>query len=228
MSETTLCRDRLAKYCQGNGLDLGAGGDPIVNSAIIVDLSAPYASVGDHPRNLAGNASCLYWFTDECLDYVYSSHLLEDFPPEETLDIVLEWLRVLRVGGHLVLYLPDEQVYRAHCRKTGQDHNPSHSNPDFSLKWFEEFLLPSLPNVAVCHSAARVEAYSFELVIKKTGSTSTPASIVDRDAISLARERQLAALLAERDAQLASILNSISWRVTAPLRWVKKIITSFR
>ena len=227
MTETALCRDRLAKYCQGNGLDLGAGGDPIVNSAIIVELSTPYASVGDHPANLAGNARYLYWFTDECLDYVYSSHMLEDFPPEQTLDVVLEWLRVLRIGGYLVLYLPDEQVYRAHCRKTGQDYNTAHSNPDFSLKWFEEFVLPALPNVVLRHSAAHVEAYSFELVLKKTGSTSTTANITGADATGAARERQLIALIAERDAQLVSILNSISWRGTAPLRWVKRIVTSF-
>lgn len=29
---------------------------------------------------------------------------------------MLEWLRVLKVGGRLVIYCPDEQIYAEHCR----------------------------------------------------------------------------------------------------------------
>jgi len=37
-SETSKCRSRLARYCVGAGIDIGAGGDPIVPTAVIVDL----------------------------------------------------------------------------------------------------------------------------------------------------------------------------------------------
>src|SRR4030081_512897 len=78
-SETSKCRPRLASYCQGYGLDIGPGGDPITNHAIRVDLELPYSSVGQHPVQLGGDASELIWFRDKIFDFVYSSHVLEDF-----------------------------------------------------------------------------------------------------------------------------------------------------
>jgi len=42
-SETSKCRDRLSKFCTGCGLDIGFGGDPIVEHAIRIDLPHPYA-----------------------------------------------------------------------------------------------------------------------------------------------------------------------------------------
>src|SRR4051794_21358440 len=78
-SETSKSRERLAKYCEGYGLDLGYGGDPISFSAIRMDLPQPYTRVGELPVQLGGKAENLYWFKDGVLDYVYSSHLLEDF-----------------------------------------------------------------------------------------------------------------------------------------------------
>lgn len=84
MSETSKCRERLKKFCIGYGLDIGYGGDPIIPGAITVDLAIPYTKVGDAPLNLGGDARNLYWFADNSLDYVYSSHLLEDFDATET------------------------------------------------------------------------------------------------------------------------------------------------
>ena len=52
-SQTSKCRPRLARYCQGYGLDIGPGGDPITNHAIRIDLESPYSTVGGTPFNLA-------------------------------------------------------------------------------------------------------------------------------------------------------------------------------
>jgi glycosyltransferase involved in cell wall biosynthesis/predicted SAM-dependent methyltransferase len=164
-SETAKCRRRLSRYCLGNGVDLGYGGDPIVPSAITVDLPTPYNKVGDHPLNLAGDARNLYWFSDNSLDYVYSSHLLEDF--EDTEGTLREWLRVLKPGGVLVLFCPDEQAYRSHCKKHGQTYNLNHKHPDFSLAYVEDILLNRIGNVEVIHENPLVDAYSFELVVRK-------------------------------------------------------------
>src|SRR3972149_2826407 len=106
MSETFRCRERLKKFCTGYGLDIGYGGDPIVPSAITVDLPKPYAKVGECPLNLGGDAGNLRWFRDTVLDYVYSSHLLEDFPAYKTEAVLREWMRVLKPRGNLILYLP--------------------------------------------------------------------------------------------------------------------------
>ena len=56
MSETSRCRERLKKFCVGYGIDVGYGGDPILPSAITVDLPHPYTKVGDAPLNLGGDA----------------------------------------------------------------------------------------------------------------------------------------------------------------------------
>ena len=79
-SETDIHRDSLIRFCTGSGIDVGYGGDPIRKSAITIDYSVgEMASCGDHPLNLDGDARQLKWFQSNALDYVYSSHCLEDF-----------------------------------------------------------------------------------------------------------------------------------------------------
>ena len=104
-SETSKCRNRLAPFCTGYGLDLGFGGDPITNSAIRMDFPQPYTHVGDYPVQLGGKAEELYWFNNSVLDYIYSSHLLEDFI--DTEQVLREWLRVIKPGGKLIIFCPD-------------------------------------------------------------------------------------------------------------------------
>ncbi len=58
--ETSKCRERMQRYCVGYGLDVGYGGDPIVPSAITVDLPKPYTNVGGSPLNLGGDARNLF------------------------------------------------------------------------------------------------------------------------------------------------------------------------
>jgi uncharacterized protein (TIGR02246 family) len=167
-SETSKARPRLSKFCQGNGIDLGYGGDPIVPTVITMDLPRPYARLGDHPQNLAGDARDLYWFRNNILDYVYSSHLLEDFSSKETAAVLREWLRVIKVGGVLVLYGPDEQAYRAHCKKTGQDYNPSHKIDDFGLRYVKRVLEQNFQGTySIVHEIELIDDYCFDLVVRK-------------------------------------------------------------
>jgi SAM-dependent methyltransferase len=166
-SETAKCRARLAKYCTGSGIDIGPGGDPITLGAVRVDLPQPYTRVGDFPVQLGGDAGDLYWFRDGVLDYVYSSHVLEDFV--DTEGMLREWLRVLKVGGNLVIYCPDEQVYRKHCDTTGQCHNPHHKLEQFSLQYVEE-ILGHLFCTETVHRCPLIDVYSWELVAKKTAA----------------------------------------------------------
>jgi SAM-dependent methyltransferase len=165
-SETSRCRARLAPYCEGYGLDLGFGGDPITPSAIRVDLPTPYAYTGDHPVQLGGKAEDLHWFRDGALDYVYSSHLLEDYVDTEA--VLREWLRVLRPGGRLIIFCPDEQVYRRHCAETGQPYNPHHVHADFSLEKVKGHL-GRIGGTRVIHEAPLIDVYSWELVCEKVG-----------------------------------------------------------
>jgi len=164
-SETSQCRPRLSDYCRGNGVDLGPGGDPISLSAVRVDLPQPYTNVGSLPVQLGGDASDLYWFKDNCLDYVYSSHLLEDF--EETEKVLREWIRVLKIGGKLIIYCPDEQRYRAHCAKSGQGYNYNHFHENFSLKMVKDILI-QIGSCKVIHEGDNIGDYCWEIVAEKT------------------------------------------------------------
>jgi predicted SAM-dependent methyltransferase len=167
LSETSKCRDRLSKFCTGCGLDIGFGGDPILEHAIRIDLTQPYTGITGPPAQLAGDARCLKWFNTDTLDFVYSSHLLEDF--EDTENILREWLRVLKPGGKLILFCPDEKVYKRYCDQTGHPYNEFHRQPDFSME-FVKNILGHIGNVRVIHEVALIDVYSWELVCEKKGT----------------------------------------------------------
>lgn len=163
-SETSKCRARLLPFCVGYGVDLGFGGDPISPQAIRVDSPRPYADTGAYAVQLGGDATKLHWFRDGVLDYIYSSHLLEDFP--DTEGVLREWLRTLKPGGNLIIFCPDEQIYREHCRRTGQMYNENHKHDDFSLEKVKG-ILKKIGGVKFIHEAPLVDIYSWELVAQK-------------------------------------------------------------
>jgi ubiquinone/menaquinone biosynthesis C-methylase UbiE len=108
----------------------------------------------------AGDARNLYWFRDNVLDYVFSSHLLEDFEDIET--VLREWLRVLKVGGHLILFCPDEKIFRGQ----GFGYNPHHKHQDFSIEFVEKILF-AIGNIEIIHKCPLVDGYSWEIVASK-------------------------------------------------------------
>ena len=165
-SETSKCRLRLIKFCRGAGLDLGYGGDPITPCSINVDLPQPYTKLGTGPKHLSGNATDLYWFRDNVLDFVYSSHLLEDF--ENTREVLTEWFRVIRPGGNLVLFCPDQQKYLKHCENHGQPPNYSHKIAEFSLNYVKR-IIEDMGIADIIHETELINIYSWELVARKKG-----------------------------------------------------------
>lgn len=132
MGETGKIEKEALKFIspEMNGLDIGSGGAPILLQAIGIDREypAPYSEY----VHLKGDAGDLYWFKNNCMDYIFSSHCLEDF--EDKAEVLREWIRVLKEGGLLLLYLPDEKIYRELCKKRGQPNNLAHKDAEFSLK----------------------------------------------------------------------------------------------
>jgi predicted SAM-dependent methyltransferase len=163
-SETSKCRDRLAPFCIGYGLDVGFGGDPINETAIRVDMPRPYTRVGIYPVQLGGDAIRLQWFADGTLDYVYSSHLLEDFT--DTRAVLIEWLRVLRSGGRLIIFCPDQVAYEAYCKARGLFMNPHHVHLDFSLHKVQG-IFAEIGQTKELHAADLLDEYSWEIVVAK-------------------------------------------------------------
>lgn len=130
MSETAKHRGVTIQFCVGNGVDIGSGGDPVVPNAISIDLPEAeykyYNSNQPHRGNL--NFRCdgrLLPFKDETLDWVYSSHLLEDFL--DWWPILTEWTRVLKRGGHLIILVPDKTKWNEAIQR-GQPPNCQHQH----------------------------------------------------------------------------------------------------
>lgn len=169
-SETSKCRASLEGFCVGDGVDIGFGGDPIVPHAICMDLPTPYARYRRHVQHLHGSAEDLRWFRDNSLDWVYSSHVLEDFP--DTGKVLDEWIRVIRPGGHVILYLPDEQTYRAYCASKGKPPNAHHVHTHFGIPLLRG-LLADRKDVEIIHERFPVGIYSFEMVLRKRGGTAS-------------------------------------------------------
>ncbi len=113
--ESSKARERRAnegffdKYCQGNGLDIGYGGDSL----------APNCRGWDFEN---GDAQFLDGLENESFDFVYSSHTLE-----HVVDPVIalqNWWRVVRQTGYLLVYVPHRDLYEKKTRL------PSRWNPD--------------------------------------------------------------------------------------------------
>ena len=113
--EADFCRDRLVQYCRGRGIDIGCGDNKILPEAVGVDIDDVANEVTADARQLP--------FEDESMDYVFSSHCLEDF--EDTGGVLAEWMSVLRPGGNLVLYLPHKNFYP---RVSTPGANPNHKH----------------------------------------------------------------------------------------------------
>lgn len=162
MSETAIARPYLERFCTGCGLDLGCGDDLIVPWAIGVDKR----QLGK--TSILGDVSDLQqWFQTNSLDFVFSSHCLEDF--EDTGAILQNWLSVIKKDGLLVLFLPDQQRYLAHCNKYNREPNGDHKHENFSVEFVMKHLNSLgyyMPNVEYLNRD--VGGYSFAMVLRNT------------------------------------------------------------
>jgi hypothetical protein len=78
-----------------NGLEIGSAGDPLIDTSVCIDLKAPYTKCGYKPIHFKGDARKLFWFKDDSLDYIYSSHVFEDFDEDENKGVLSEWTGVI-------------------------------------------------------------------------------------------------------------------------------------
>lgn len=155
--ETDLCRFRLLKYCQGQGLDLGCGNTKIKPEAIGIDLLSPIA-------DMHIDARLMPCYPRGHFDYIYSSHLLEEI--EDTEATLKEWLRIIKDGGYLVLYQADKSLYYP----LGHENcNPRHRH---HFSWEDLWaVFEKIGDVELIHHASYPQQpyseWSFELVVKK-------------------------------------------------------------
>lgn len=95
----------IRRYFVGDGLDIGGKPDPL---ALYREFFPLLRSVRTWDWE-DGDAQFLEGIENDSLDFIHSSHCLEHLvDPREGLR---HWLRVLRPGGHLVITVPDEDLY---------------------------------------------------------------------------------------------------------------------
>lgn len=130
-SETSLIRDSLLRYCVGNGIDVGSGGDPIKRDACVsFDQGGAGKAplIGECVINIYGDARNLRrYFSFHAFDWLYSSHLLEDFADWQ--EVLTGWCDSVRLGGCVILAVPDKVLYNA---ITVVGANPNHRH-EFAL-----------------------------------------------------------------------------------------------
>jgi len=80
----------------GQGIDIGCGDDPVIPDCL-------------HWDKTQGDAQTLPGLEPASFDWVYSSHCLEDLPDPEAA--LLRWWEVLKLGGKLLVVVPDEDLY---------------------------------------------------------------------------------------------------------------------
>ena len=101
-------RGLLAPFLTGKGIDIGCGTDPVAPSVTRFDTDE-------------GDASRIDELVDGTFDYVWSSHCLEHM--DDPRDALRRWWSLVVLGGHLILVVPDEDLYE-------QGFFPSRFNPD--------------------------------------------------------------------------------------------------
>lgn len=106
-SEASKIAPFIVPYTRGRGLDLGCGDDKPFPHFIGVDSGRIFGQ--GRGENVVTDIVDLSMFASASMDFVFSSHALEDI--EDTVGALTEWWRVIKPFGHLVLYLPHKDFY---------------------------------------------------------------------------------------------------------------------
>jgi ADP-heptose:LPS heptosyltransferase/predicted SAM-dependent methyltransferase len=168
--EASKVKFEIVQYTRGLGLDIGCGPHKGFPHWIGVDSKKDTDLFGIQMEvdNVVEDASDLSQVASGKLDFVFSSHLLEHIADYEAA--LAEWWRLIKVGGHLVLYLP----HRDHYPRIGQPGaNPDHKHdfvPEDILEALrdEVFFFQKGYDVLVNEVRSERNEYSFLLVVRKT------------------------------------------------------------
>lgn len=171
-AETPKIRERAFDYfvdAEGNrpgrGLDVGCRHDKVIPEALGLDFEW-YPGQVEMVRDAERTP---YPFPDGHFDWVFSSHLLEHM--WRPWDILTEWCRLVRPGGHVVLYLPHGDHYR---NEWNADHKLELRPPEvighlvgqgFQIREHFDDVVPPVEATG---------RYSFFVAARKTGAAESP------------------------------------------------------
>jgi SAM-dependent methyltransferase len=176
----------VEKYCRGLGLDWGPGTNKFAETVLCTDWY-PHKGV-NLVWNIApeGGEKTPFPFSDESFDFVFASHIIEDFPPVDLQFVFDEMLRLIKPNGYFVIIIPDmenkrypdwDEVFTEEDEevKSGKrivghlKGNPSHRTTAglsmcYNLIAGSKFLLNVVQKDTIPHSSM-----SLDFVIKKIG-----------------------------------------------------------
>src|SRR5215471_11876519 len=92
-------------YFRGNGIDIGAGDDPLGAYAHVFPLMGN-VEAWDQAQ---GDALRMRGVKNDTYDFVHSSHCLEHLT--NPTEAVARWLEIVKPGGHVIITVPDEDLY---------------------------------------------------------------------------------------------------------------------
>jgi SAM-dependent methyltransferase/ADP-heptose:LPS heptosyltransferase len=174
-SESRKCAWAIAPYTRGRGLDLGCGPQKTYRHFIGVDSGKDTELFGTPitPDVRLDDCADLSLFGDASMDFVFSSHLLEHL--DDPVRVLMEWWRVIKPGGHLVLYLPHKDFY-PNIGTPGA--NPDHLHdflPDDIIEVMHEAVSDAPGwNLLVNENRNDHDEYSFLQVYRKPLAGETP------------------------------------------------------
>lgn len=107
--ESSKIRWELVPFMRGRCLDIGCGPYRVFPHFTGIDNGHHWGNIGEFVK--VDDAADLSILGSNSWDLSYSSHLLEHFPYEKVPGVLSEWMRVVKAGGHMILYVPDEAQY---------------------------------------------------------------------------------------------------------------------
>lgn len=93
------------RWFVGDAIDIGAGDDPLTNTRFFFPLLKTVTCCD----KAEGDAMLMDWVADDSYDTVHSSNCLEHC--QDPVLAMSNWIRICRKGGHLILTVPDEDLY---------------------------------------------------------------------------------------------------------------------
>jgi len=157
----------LPMYTRGRVLDIGCGTEKAFPHFIGVDNGHHF---GKGAADLVMDADNLSLIASESVDAVFSSHVLEHMG--DMGKALAEWGRVIKPGGHLILYVPSANLYPK-CGEMGA--NPDHKHDLYPGD--VERVIDGLPYywcLVESEERPKADEYSIFIVLRKVAWSDHP------------------------------------------------------
>jgi ADP-heptose:LPS heptosyltransferase/SAM-dependent methyltransferase len=196
----------LSRYFVGNGIDIGAGNDALGQYIELFPLMSSCLSFDREDGDAQEMAAC----KNEQYDFVHSSHCLEHvIHPDVALK---SWFRILKPGGHLIVLVPDEDMYEQGIFPSTFNSDHKHTFTTFKAKsWTDKSwnLLSLIADISPDAELIKIEKLTgtFRFGLDRQDQTLSPIGEAAIEFIIRKREDR-------SDRQPARVLGSGANRIT--------------